>query len=313
VENRQKMNNIYKLFLSMLFMTINTVTAYAAKPVTLQLSNDELVIVQSVSTTLKTFVIRRGADDGVVLGQESLFSTTNISLRMKAVEVSRYYSLWKLSENRATIPFLKNDFITYTNDLDRVTVEVSKLVEKEKEYSSIILRDDFWLFRTALSVTFFESISSTEANSESSRGGIQFEIFRPREIYPSIEWAWGLRYDSESVILDNSNLEIPSTRILGMMEFTYNFPAFKRTNDNIYASLGAGIGTSSTDVNGEVSSGYAIVTPVVRIGYNKAYSSNLVFIIEGTGEAISTTEAFDDGTEQTTNLVNIKFTVGIKF
>ncbi|MBT7609002.1 MAG: hypothetical protein HN576_04560 [Bacteriovoracaceae bacterium] len=287
--------------------------SFAAKPVTLQLANDELVIVQSVSTTLKTFVIRRGTDDGVALGQESLFSTTDISLRMKCIEISRYHSLWKLVEQRASIPFLKNEFITYTNNLDRITMEVSNLVEKEKEYSRIILKNNFWLFRTALSVTFFESISSTGANSDSSRGGIQFEIYRPREIYPAIEWAWGLRYDMESVILKDSNLEIPSTRILGMMEFTYNFPAFKRSNDNIYASLGAGFGSSSTNVNGEDSFGYAIVTPVVRIGYNKAYSSNLVFIVEGTGEAISTTETFVDGTEQTTNLVNVKLTVGVKF
>ena len=201
--------------------------SFAAKPVTLQLANDELVIVQSVSTTLKTFVIRRGTDDGVALGQESLFSTTDISLRMKCIEISRYHSLWKLVEQRASIPFLKNEFITYTNNLDRITMEVSNLVEKEKEYSRIILKNNFWLFRTALSVTFFESISSTGANSDSSRGGIQFEIYRPREIYPAIEWAWGLRYDMESVILKDSNLEIPSTRILGMMEFTYNFPAFK--------------------------------------------------------------------------------------
>lgn len=279
----------------------------------LQLSDDELVIIQSVSTTQKTFVIRRGADDGVVIGQESLFSTENISLRMKCIEVTRYYSLWEVSNKRATIPFLKNNYVTYTNNLDRVTIEISDLVDAEKEYSKVILKNNFWVFRSAISFTIFESISSTGANSESSRGGFQFELFKPTQIFPQVDWAWGLRYDTESVILKNNNLEIPSERILGMTEFTYNFEAFKKTNDNIYASLGAGLGTSTTDVNGEISSGYSIVAPVVRIGFNKAYSSNLVFLIEGTGEAISTTEEFANGVEQTTNLVNMKVTFGVKF
>jgi hypothetical protein len=301
------------LLIVFLFSAVIPNTVRAKNTNTLLLSNDELVIVQSVSSTQKTFVIRRGAEDGVVVGQESLFSTEKISLRMKALEVSRFFSLWALSEPRASIPFIKNDFITYTNNLDRISIEVSTLVDNEKEYSEIILRDDFWIFRTAISFTFFESISSTEANNDSSRGGYQFEIFRPKQLYNQIEWAWGLRYDTESVILKDTNLEIPSNRILGMVEFIYNFPVFKRTNDNIYASLGGGIGSSSTTINGETSSGYAIVTPVVRIGYNKAYSSNLVFLLEGTGEAISTTEVFASGEEQTTNLVNIKFTFGVKF
>ncbi len=308
-----KLNFFLNAYLSIFFLILSPLQVLSKEPLQLQLLNNDITIVQSVSTSQKTFVIRRGADSGVTLGQESLFSTKNISLRMKAIEVSRFFSLWKTSDKRARIPFLKNDFINYSSKIDQITLEIPVINKNEIALSRSTQKNHYWIARMALSFTLTESISDIDSNSNSLRNGYQFELYRPQRLFNRVDWAWGIRYDTEAVILRDSNLQIPTVRLLGMTEFTYNFPTFSKTNNHFYASLGAGIGSSSTNINDEISSGYSIVAPIVRIGFNKAYSHNLLFLIEGTGETISTKEVFENGKEQTTNMLNLKITFGVKF
>jgi cell shape-determining protein MreC len=55
---------------------------------------EELIMIQAISNSEKTVVVRKGAEDGVTPGQESLFSNKNISLMARATEVTRDFSLW---------------------------------------------------------------------------------------------------------------------------------------------------------------------------------------------------------------------------
>lgn len=92
-------------FFLILFFQSNGFTAPVIE--SWELPNDELLIIQAVATTKKNFVVRKGFDDGVALGQESLFSTNSLSVLCKAVEVSRFHSLWVPLDKRTMVPFEK--------------------------------------------------------------------------------------------------------------------------------------------------------------------------------------------------------------
>ena len=56
--------------------------------ITFRLKADELVIIQTVATDRHTFVIRRGHKQGIGIGQESLFTTSKVSLAARAEPVT---------------------------------------------------------------------------------------------------------------------------------------------------------------------------------------------------------------------------------
>ena len=83
------------------------------------LKADEMVRVQTVSKDQLTFVVSLGKGDGIMVGQQSLFSTRKISLAARAVEVSRYYSLWALSEKTAS-SLSKGQTISYNQRVNSI-------------------------------------------------------------------------------------------------------------------------------------------------------------------------------------------------
>lgn len=278
-----------------------------------ELPNDELVIIQAVSTTKKNFVVRRGFEEGVSVGQESLFSTANFSVLCRAVEVTRHHSLWIPLDKRAKVPFDRKDYVTFSNNVEKVSIKIADIVEQKKE-SARWKRKEYWITRFSISAAMWESVSETNAEREANRGGFQFEVYGSRTVYEDIELAIGVRFDQETAIIDESNLEIPTTRYMLMGELIYNFPNFDGTKDNVYAALGGGIGLSYTIVNEQQSSGIAYLAPIVRLGYKKTLSPKYALLIEGVGEAISMEETPENEEDvQTTNIVNLKFSMGLKF
>lgn len=278
-----------------------------------ELPNDELVIIQAVSTTKKNFVVRRGFDQGITVGQESLFSTSSFSVLCRAVEVTRQHSLWVPLDKRANVPFDRKDYVTFSNNVEKVSIKIADIVEQKKETAKW-KRKEYWLTRFSISAAMLESVSETNAEREANRGGIQFEVYNTRTIYADIEMAIGLRVDQETAIIDESNLEIPTTRYLVMGEIVYNFAPIDGSKDHFYAGLGGGIGLSNTTVNEQVNRGFAYLGPLVRLGYKKVLSPKYSLLLEGVGEAISMEETPENEEDvQTTNIVNLKFSMGLKF
>ena len=97
-----------------------------------ELPNDELVIIQAVSTTKKNFVVRRGFDQGISVGQESLFSTSSFSVLCRAVEVTRQHSLWVPLDKRANVPFDRKDYVTFSNNVEKVSIKIADIVEQKQ-------------------------------------------------------------------------------------------------------------------------------------------------------------------------------------
>src|SRR5690606_38636873 len=99
----------------------------------LSLAKEELLIIQSVSDSRKTFVIRKGKAEGILVNQESLFTSEKFSLAARVVEVNRDYSLWRLSDPRATVPFQKGETVNYTNTIENLYTEIPMLRYDPKE------------------------------------------------------------------------------------------------------------------------------------------------------------------------------------
>ena len=290
----------------------------------LTMATEELVVVQTVSKTGKTFVIRKGRKDGVNLGQESLFTTNAVSLSAKVKESTRDYSLWEVTDKKLEVPFEKDQIVNFTNTVENIYAEIPMLrhdpklksqeaFERDKKGFQGKIRPYKWIFRGSLSYTLSQTITQTDANLESSRSGVHLEGQYILPLHERIDTSFGLRIDQENTSQTEANLDIPSRRIMAVGEVTFNWEQFEGTLDYMYLGVGAGIGTSQTEVNQNVSTGSATLLPVVRLGYHHTMSQNYALIVEGVAESISANEQFDSGIDQKTNNVNLKLSAGFKF
>lgn len=276
------------------------------------MADDEVVLIQAVSTTGKTFIIRRGAEDGISFGQESLFSTKNSSFTARAIEVNRNLSLWKLKDKRGAVPFGKGDFVTYTNNIENVWTEIPKIQLAPKQ-ELVFKESSNWLFQGNYSLAMSEAVSDTSESKTTDRVGYQFEFLYARRFAVHWEWATGFRLDRENATLQEPALDVPTNRYLATAQITYHFENFKNSDDNLYLSIAASYGISNTSIDDAVSTGTTLVLPVVKFGYISVVSPNYSLYYELAAEGLAQEESFTDTTAQTTNIINTKASIGIRF
>jgi hypothetical protein len=283
-------------------------------------AREELVVIQAVSSTKKTLVLNRGFADGIGLYTESLFSTQDVSLAARAIEVAHNYSLWELNDKNAIFPFEKEQLVTFNQNQTNIWNEIPEV--KNRLSGAVLTQDNFVRHdspkhtfgpRISLSNTFYESISETDSERKPQRTGLTVEGFYYLRYSPRIELGFGLRLDQEEAVITDPDLTIPSRRVFGLTELTYHFEPIRRSGNNFFVTLGAGIGQSQTEVDESISTGMATLLPYARAGYLMRRGQRTAFVIEGTVEAISTNESFLDTKEQTTNLVNARIGLGLRF
>ena len=275
-------------------------------------AEDELVIIQATSTTGKSFLVRKGAGDGISIGQESLFSTKNASFTAVCKEVNRFFSMWTIKDKRGQVPFAKGDYVTYTNNVESIWAELPKLQLAPKE--ELVFKESFeWIVRGNYSYAMSESVSDTSENKTSDRLGYQLEILYANKFAIHYEWAAGVRFDRENATLTSPVLDVPTTRYMITGEFLYHFDKLRKSKNNLYAGIGFAYGLSETTVDEAISSGTTFIAPIVKVGYINHISLDYSLVFEGSIESIAQKEAFEDTTEQTTNIVSSKFSVGVRF
>ena len=279
---------------------------------------DELVIIKSISSSKKSFVINKGLADDIRHGQESLFSTRDASIAAKVSEVSRHFSIWKMSSPNSSCPFSKDEFVTFNNNIDNVWSQVAKLDYefklKEKGLTPLgTIFHSAFIIRGALSKGISESISDTTSSKAVSRKGLQLEVFysKATRFFERLEWAVGLRYDKESTQIQDPVLTVPTYRYYLMGELTYHFPSFYKSKNNLYISLGFGLGQSQTQIDQQISAGLSKVIPI-RLGLITPFSK-FCLLAEASIESVSSEEEFSGGETQTSDIVNAKLALGIKF
>ncbi|MBI2520964.1 MAG: hypothetical protein HYV97_11120 [Bdellovibrio sp.] len=277
--------------------------------------DEELVIIQTVSASRATFVIRKGAREGAVLHQKALFSTDKVSILCKAIEVTSDYSLWQVADPKMQVPFQKRQFVVLNTSLETIWQKIPHLKEElTKRVAQAKAKPvPYWIIRAGSSRGVYASVSETGSQASSERVGLQFDGSYNSKLIESVDYSLGLRMDNETSKQETPNLVITTVRYFLTGELIYNFPDFSNTSNHFYSAAGGGIGTSQTDVAGAKSAGTAFLGPVFRFGLRTKLSEKYSLLVEGAAEAISMNETFADGTRQTTNIVNGKFSIGLRF
>ena len=274
--------------------------------------DEEVLIIQAVATNGRTFAVRRGFRDGVSPGQESLFTSGDASFRAIAKVVNRHFSMWEIKGRRGGVTFKKGDFVTFTNNIENVLVEVPKYLFKPKK--EITFRpSNSWILKGHYSYAMSESVSETDSDRYSARTGFQFEGLFARKFYANWEWAVGVRFDRENATLESPQIDVPTQRSMGVAEIYYHFDRFNYSKNNAYMGIGLAYGFSNTTVDEAVSAGTSLVLPSVKVGYINRINPSYSFVLEASFEAISTSEAFADTEDQNTSILNSKLGIGIRF
>jgi hypothetical protein len=280
---------------------------------------EELIIIQTVSKSKMSFIVKKGLEDGITEGQTSLFSTDSISLTARAVKANRHFSQWVISQKETLVPFKKDQFVSFSNSIEKVWTEVPYLqlqkIQNQEEEKKLKGAHKNLAVRLHLNQALDESVSGVESSETPDRSGYGLEVMYSKMLGEQLEWGFGGRYDQEiSSKSEPLNLDIPTTRLLGLVDLTYHFDSMYSSRNHIYVGIGTGYGTSSTDVSGEIKSGSATILPMARIGYlTSPERSNYDLMIEASFESIAASESFSDGEEQTTNTSNLKLAIGVKF
>ncbi len=281
---------------------------------------EELIVVQTVSKNRRSFVISKGLKDGVVKGQEIIFANDSVSIVCKVIEVNRDYSLWMPIDSLVNIPFKKDEIISYNShnygnvalnivsDVNNITPALSydEVYKKFRKNNNLSAKLNF---NRGLS----QSSSDVSSDNNSTRNGYGASFEYNYRLNYEIELSVGARIDSENYRLNDAQLDIPTNRKLVSIALTYHLMSFSEDQNNFYLTLAAGLGNSKTIVNNATSSGPVFVLPEARLGYLKPLSKKYAAIFEGSVESLNIHEKFPNSAEQVTSILNLKFTVGLRF
>lgn len=270
----------------------------------------ELTIIQGISRSGQTFITRNGKKDGIQIGKKATFTADNVSIIAKAIQVTREFTQWEIENNFTDVPFRKGQIVTFYDTQEYLWALTPEKIKQKYVKSQLYSPRKSVAGNSSFFRGITESVSGIEDRSV-SRGGVQFEGYFEKELNPNMAWAVGLRYTYETINVAEASLS--STRFLGIAEGRYYFnPMRSFYGAKISFALGFGYGQSSTDTDGLVSSGSAIILPITKMGLHLPVNKQTVFSIEGAFESLETVETLQDGTDQVTNVNNFKVGVGVR-
>lgn len=270
----------------------------------------ELVIINGVSTTGQTFVTRNGKKDGIHSGKKATFTSNNISLIAKAISVTRNFTQWEVQNDDTSVPFRKGEVVTMYDATEHLWALTPETIKRKYIRSEV--------FRPRVSIgghfSFFRGISasvSEAADTPDQRGGFIFEGMVEKELNYNFSMAGGFRYSRETINVAQASLT--STQALAIAELRYYFDKMPTFYDARFGlGLGMGYGQSQTTTDGQASSGTAMILPITKASLNFPTSDKGVFVLETSFESNRTEEEFEDGRDQSSNVDNFRYGVGIK-
>lgn len=276
-------------------------------------------MIQTVSKDRRSFVVAKGIKDGVIKGQEIIFANDNVSIVCKASEVNRDFSLWVPVDRTINVPFKKEEIVNSNSSVyGNVALEIASdgsLVPKEnfnESFKKFRAQNNYSL-KGGYNRGLTQSSSSVSDEKNSSRAGYNLSLDYNYRFLPEFEMSVGARMDNEVYRIEQPELDIPTRRIMATIAATYHFVNFSDNKNNFYLTVAAGIGKSDTTVSEEKSSGRVTLLPEARVGYLMPFSKGLAMLFEGSVESLSSSESFADGTDQSTNILNFRATIGIRF
>ena len=271
----------------------------------------ELVLIQAVSSTGKTFVIRRGVAEGIERHQESIFTNSGSSLYAVAVDVNRHYSLWKIRDERGAASFAKGDQVIFSRAKSGTLSDLSGFVQNRDKLH--FQSYDSWLVRFHYSFSLGESISSIRGSRYRERQGFQLEGGYAKRFRANMDWRVGFRCDREVSRLFSPSIDSVTYRYLMVGEANYYFTGRVVDVEHYYVGTGGGWGLCSTQVQNLTQWGTCLSFPMVRMGYEHRRST-YAFLFELSVDSIHARESIPGGIgRQTLNMINSRITFGLKF
>lgn len=269
----------------------------------------ELLVVQAVSSSKKTFVTRNGKRQGVVENLTGTFTSNDMALIAKAVTVTSQFTQWQLVNENAKVPFEPGALITYHPAQEYIWALNPEAARKKylKELRPEIKRS--WIVKGAMTKGLNESVSGA-APQDTSRGGVALDALYER-LYTNFAWDAGVRYENEVVNLSGGSLI--TQRMMAITDLLYYFDALDEFYAaRIFVAIGMGYGQSSTDADGIRQSGFALLLPAAKIGMALPFNKEWDFMIESAFETLKSTEELEDKTKQTVNQSNLRIAIGVR-
>lgn len=270
----------------------------------------ELIMIQAVSESRKTFITRNGKRQGVVEGVTATFTADNVSILAKAVTVTGGFTQWQISNSEAILPFEKGAIVTYYPATEYLWALAPERERRKYIKSQVVIPRKSWVFKGAITRGLSETVSEAPVNT-STRGGIAGEVYYEQDIIYGFSWDIGLRYEREVVAYPGGSLI--TTRGLVIADLYYYFDQLQDLiNGRIYVGGGIGYGQSNTTTVSLSQSGPVALIPAVKMGVDLPFNQDWSFLGDAGVESLQTKEEQEDGRKQSTSQTNFKFTFGLR-
>ena len=270
----------------------------------------ELIMIQAVSDTKRTFITRNGKRQGVIRGVTGTFTADDISVLAKAINVTGNFTQWELINQDAILPFEKGKIITYYAATEYIWALTPESERRKYIKSEIPQLKHSWVFKGAITRGLSESVSDSPA-TVTNRGGFLGEIYYERDIHGPMAFDFGLRYERE--VVNYSGASYITSRSLAILDVIYYFEFLREyVRGRFYLAAGAGYGMSNTSTVGLSQSGPVGLLPAVKMGISLPFDETWEFLTDGAFESLQTKEQQQSGRYQTTTQTNFKFGFGLR-
>ncbi len=264
----------------------------------------ELMVIQGISKEKQTFVTRGGKDKNIFEGKNMTFTSDDVSLIAKAINVTREFTQWELKNNYTDVPFRKGEIVTVNPTTEHLWALSPAKIRRRYINNEIFKPRNAVEAQMSLSRALSESVS--EAPSEDvTRGGYQFESAFRGQLSRTWAYSVGLRFSRDVISTPISSLV--NQRFMGTAEARYQFdPMRDFYNGRIGLALGIGFGQSRTVAAGQTSFGDVLMLPGTKLSLDIPLSKKYEFGAFIAFESLRLEENFADSSDQTTNFTNSK-------
>lgn len=269
----------------------------------------ELIMIQAVSDTKKTFLTRNGKRQGIIQGMTGTFTAEDVSILAKAITVTGQYTQWEIINENATLPFEKGTIVTYYPANEYIWALNTEAERQKYIKSQIPTARQSIVVKGAISRGISESTTDSPATNY-ERGGYVGEIYYERDIAFNFAFDVGIRYDKEVVNYDVSSAV--TTRALLIADLLYYYDARRYIDARLYGGIGAGYGESYTETMGVKQSGTVGLLPTVKLGAALPFNTDWEFLLDFAFDSMQTKEEQQGGRELTTTQTNFKSSIGLR-
>lgn len=271
----------------------------------------ELIMIQAVSNSQKTFVTRNGKRQGVQIGMTGTFTAEDVSVLAKAINVSGNFTQWQIINSGVNMPFEKGATVTYYPATEYIWALAPESERMKYIKSEIPDPKRSLVFKGGLTRGLSESVSDAPANTP-RRGGYTGEIYYEKDIYGGLAFDFGLRYEREVINYDGASLT--TSRNLAILDVIYYFNSLRDylAGGRFYLGAGMGYGLSNTKTVGLSQSGQVSLLPTVKAGVSLPFNHEYEFILDSAFESLNTREQQESGRIQTTTQTNFKLGFGLR-